>query len=113
MNSMVIPSNKLETARHSAVSEFANGHEGARPLADAVSMADRIATAAVEKTVEPEITVDVDGALSFDLRLANGWLVLAELDIDGTLDASVYDDRQGILVKRLPHTTDSELIAWF
>ena len=60
-----------------------------------------------------KITLDVDGALSFDLRLSKGWLVLAELDPDGTLDASIYDDRQGILIKRLPHTTDSELIAWF
>ena len=67
----------------------------------------------LRRTVEPEITVDVDGALSFDLRLANGWLLLAELDPDGALDASIYDDRQGILIKRLPRTTDSELIAWF
>ena len=110
---MAIPSNKLETAQHSAVRAFSIGHEGKWPVASAVSMADRVAKAAVDKTLEPEITVDVDGALSFDLRLANGWLVLAELDPDGTLDASIYDDRQGILIKRLPHTTDSELIAWF
>ena len=69
--------------------------------------------AAVEKTVEPEITVDVDGALSFDLRLASGLLLLAELALDGTLDASIYDDRQGVLIKRLPQATDYELIAWF
>ena len=103
----------LETAQHSAVRAFSIGHEGKRPVASVVSIADRVAKAAVDKTVEPEITVDVDGALSFDLRLANGWLVLAELDPEGALDASIYDDRQGILIKRLPHTTDSELIAWF
>ena len=110
---MVVPSNKLETAQHSAIRVFSIGHEGTRPSACVVSMADRIAKAAVDKTVEPEITVDVDGALSFDLRLASGWLLLAELDLDGDLDASIYDDRQGILIKRLPQATDSELIAWF
>lgn len=110
---MAISSKRLETAQHSAVRAFSIGHEGKRPAASAVGMADRVAKAAVDKTVEPEITLDVDGALSFDLRLSKGWLVLAELDPDGTLDASIYDDRQGILIKRLPHTTDSELIAWF
>ena len=110
---MVIPSNKLETTQLPSIRAFSTGHEGKRPSASVVSMADRIAKAAFDKTMEPEITVDVDGALSFDLRLANGWLVLAELDSDGTLDASIYDDRQGILIKRLPQATDSELIAWF
>ena len=63
--------------------------------------------------MEPEITVDVDGALSFDLRLTSGLLILAELDLFGELDASVYDDREGILVRRLPQTTESELIGLF
>ena len=110
---MAIPSNKLETAQHSAIRAFSIGHEGKRPSAKVVSMADRIARAAADKTVEPEITVDVDGALSFDLRLASGWLLLAELNLDGILDASIYDDHRGVLIKRLPQATDSELIAWF
>ena len=67
---------------------------------------------ATSKTVEPEITVDVDGALSLDLRLSNGWLVLAELGVDGALDASIYDD-EDVLIKRLPATTASELIRRF
>ena len=45
------------------------------------------------------------------VRAARDSLLLAEMDPDGALDASIYDDRQGILIKRLPHTTDSELIA--
>ena len=85
---MVIPSNKLETAQHSAIRVFSIGHEGKRPSVSVVSMADRIAKAAVDKTVEPEITVDADGALSFDLRLTSGRLVLAELDLDGAFAAS-------------------------
>ena len=110
---MVIPPNEPETTQHSATRAFSIGHDGKRPTADVVSMADRIARAAADKTVEPEITVDADGALSFDLRLTSGWLVLAELDLNGALDASTYDDRQGILIKRLPQATDSELVAWF
>ena len=110
---MVFPPNEPETTQRSATRAFSIGHEGKRPAADVVHIADRIAKAAVDKTVEPEITVDVDGALAFDLRLASSWLVLAELDLDGALDASIYDDRRGILIKRLPQATDSELIAWF
>ena len=76
-------------------------------------MAVRITEAALDKTVEPEVTLDVDGALSFDLRLTNGLLILAELDVYGGLDASVYDDHEGILVQRLAQTTESELIGLF
>ena len=98
---------------HSAVREFSDGLEGVRPTNATIGIASRIAEAALDKTVEPEITVDVDGALAFDLRLANGLLLLAELDLDGALDASVYDDRKGVLVERLPHATESDVIGWF
>ena len=38
----------------------------------------------------PGITVDIDGELSFDLRLKDGRLVFAELGFDGLLDVGVY-----------------------
>ncbi len=95
------------------VQEFAMGLEGVRPDAAVVAVASRILEAAIEKTVEPEFTVDVDGALSFDLRLSNGMLLLAELGIDGSLAASVFDDGRGVLIKYLPRTNDSELISLF
>ncbi len=98
---------------HPAVHSFSGGFGGKRPTVAVIEAASRIAAAALDKTVEPEITVDVDGALSFDLRLANGLLVFAELDIGGSIDASIYDDREGILIKRLPKATESELIGWF
>ena len=98
---------------HPAIRAFSQGLEGVRPTFAVIDAASRIAATALDKTVEPEITVDVDGALSFDLRLADGLLVLAELDVNGNLDASVYDDRKGVLVKRLAQTTHSELIALF
>ena len=104
---------KLEAPVHPAVQEFAEGVEGAIPEPTVVRTANTIARAAIEKTVEPEISVDIDGALSFDLRLANGLLLMAELDCQGGLDASIYDDKQGVLVKRLRNTTDAELILHF
>ena len=104
---------QLKPASLPAIQEFAGGLEDARPESGVVNMASRIASAALEKTIEPEITVDTDGALSFDLRLSNGLLVLAELCVDGSLDASVFDDERGVLVKHIPQATETELIALF
>lgn len=92
---------------------FSKGLEGERPARSVIDIAAQITTEAEAKTVQPEITVDVDGALSFDLRLSDGRLVLAELSMDGVLDASVYDDDLGISFTRLPQATASELIAYF
>ena len=100
-------------ALHPAVYDFSQGLAGVMPTADVVNVASRVAAAAIQKTVSPEITVDVDGALSFDLRTSAGLLVLAELGLDGELDASVYGDDQDGLIKRLPRTTAAELIGWF
>lgn len=108
----IIPGN-TQTTLHPAVQAFAEGVGNAQPAPDVVKAASRIAKAAIEKTIEPEISVDVDGALSFDLRLANGLLLMAELDVHGGLDASIYDDKQGVLVKRLRDTTDTELVLHF
>ncbi len=108
----IIPGN-TQTTLHPAVQAFAEGVEGVTPTPLVVKVADTIARAAIEKTVEPEISVDIDGALSFDLRLANGLLLMAELEVQGGLDASIYDDKQGVLIKRLRNTTDTELILHF
>ena len=103
----------LETATHPVVREFALGVDGRQPTASAVDMATRIVTAAVERTADSEISVDVDGALSFVLRLNDGRLVLAELNPDGSIDASRYDDDRGTNVKRLPRATAEDLINLF
>ena len=82
-------------------------------------MAARIVQAALDHTVGPEITVDdEDGDLDFHLRLTDGLLVMANLFPDGTIDASVYDDSQGIPVKtvkrmRRTSTSAAELIQLF
>lgn len=74
------------------VREFSLGMDGERPSRDVVDMANRLVQVAKERTDEPEITVDVDGALSFDLRLASGQLMFAELEVNGILDFTVLDD---------------------
>lgn len=94
-----------------ALDEFAAGLDGKQPELWVVEMASRIAEAALAKTREPEISVDVDGALSFDLRLASEYLLLAELEIDGSIDASVYD-LQDKLVQRMPKATAEAIISW-
>ena len=100
-----------EAKSHSAiVREFAAGVDGVRPGRSVVDKADRLVQAARQGTIEPEIAVDVDGALSFDLRLNNGLLLLAELSIAGNLDASVYDDAAGERVQRLPRATEAQFM---
>ena len=78
-------------------------------------MAIRITEAALESTVEPEISVDEDGALSLDLRLPNGLRMLAELPVDGSLDVGIYDDRdtnqRAREVEHLSNATADDLIA--
>jgi len=92
------------------VREFAAGVDGVRPGRSVVDKADRLVAAALQGTTEPEFAVDVDGALSFDLRLSNGLLLLAELSIAGNLDASVYDDAVGERVQGLPQATEAQFM---
>ena len=101
------------------VQEFARGANGIRPTAEVVYVANHVVQAAVAYTVGPHITVDdEDGDLDIHLRLTDGLIVMANLFLDGTLDASVYDDRQGIpvkTVKRMRRSKKSaeELISLF
>lgn len=92
------------------VREFAAGLDGVRPDRSVVAQAERLVKAALQRTAEPEIAVDVDGALSFDLRLSNGLLLLAELSVAGNLDASVYDDAAGERAQRLPQATEAQFM---
>ena len=95
-----------------AVDAFAEGLDGWQPELSVVELAVSITEAALSHTAQPEVSVDVDGALSFDLRTGSGHLILAELSPDGDLDASVYD-RQDKFLKRMPAATADELIACF
>ncbi len=93
----------------SALQEFANGVDGVVPNGLAVAAARQLAGAATA-TAFPEITVDIDGALSFDLRLRDGSLLLAELTAEGALDASVYGGDNNLL-RRIPEATVEEICS--
>ena len=83
-----------------ALAEFAAGIQGARPSRLIVAAAREISLAAVRYTREPEITVDVDGELSFDLRLSDGRLLLAELGSDGRAHVGIHDENDRLAEHR-------------
>ncbi len=99
-------SHHMPAAVSSALEEFRHGLDGLQPHVDVVDLATRIAQVAVESTVHPDITFDVDGELSFYLRLHDGRLLLAELAVDGSIDASLYDDKNSLLKRMAPATED-------
>ena len=103
----------IRVSRHPAVTEYARGKEGECPDQAYVDLADRIVVKAISNSTNPDIHVDFEGALSFDLRLPNGQLLLAELFIDGTLDVSVYDDDLDKWVVSWPHATESQFSSLF
>ena len=49
-----------------------------------------MAVAAMYHTVRPEVVIDLDGAVEFDLRLKDGRLILAELSGDGSFNGCVF-----------------------
>ena len=92
------------------VREFSSGMDGRTPGFDVVDLARVLVRAAEQRTYQPEITIDVDGALSFDLRLTSGLLMFAELTIDGGLDITILDDRgqDTFVVRHLSPATESQ-----
>ena len=74
------------------VREFSSGMDGRTPGFDVVDLAGALVREAEQRTHQPEITIDVDGALSFDLRLTSGLLMFAELAIGGKLDITILND---------------------
>ena len=83
-----------EEDRHTIpVHEFVKGVSEESPSDSVVAMAFRIVRAAHQFTVDPLITFDDEGGeLDFHMRLRNGLLVMADIFLDGSIDASVYDD---------------------
>ena len=89
------------------VAEFTMGLRGdVKPSSDVVAMAYRI-TKAATSTESPEVTLDVDGALAFDLRLHSGNRLLAELAPSGWLDGGVYS-HDGERVRRVVELQSEE-----
>lgn len=108
---MTTRTSETETATRAALAEFAAGLYGKRPEPQVVEMTARIVKAALTKTVKHDISFDDEEcALSFDLELSSGHLILAELWSDGSIDASVYDgDKRR--VKRMPKASESDMLA--
>lgn len=110
---MTTRASETETAAKAALAEFAAGLDGKRPEPWVVEMAARIAKVALDKTVKQDISFDDEEcAVSFHLQLTNGYIMLAELEIDGNIDASVYNHERRC-VKRMPKATESEIMALF
>ena len=94
------------------VREFSSGMDGRTPGFDVVDLAGALVREAEQRTHQPEITIDVDGALSFDLRLTSGLLMFAELAIDGKLDITILNDTgpESFVVTHLSGATEAQFI---
>ena len=90
--------------------EFADGVGGRAPSRPTLHAARRIATEATKCTKNPDLTVDVDGALSFDMRAMDGRIVFAEMDTDGQLDVGVYSE-SGQMLDHNPQATEATFFA--
>lgn len=105
-----IQSSSLPSEIESELIDFAAGVEDeVAPSSQVVATARRLSQVAVDNTVEPEISVDVDGALSFDLRLKDNRLVLAELNVDGSISVRMYDPEYEPLAS-VPSATEQALV---
>ena len=90
---------------HPAITEFRRGtSEGRMPTEQIVAVARRLCDLA-SRSRQPEISVDMDGALSFDLRLHDDTLVMAELAIAGTVEAGLYN-RDNEEIGRIDNSSD-------
>ena len=104
---------QAEPYSHPALREFAAGKEGNPPTEEANRLAQRIVRTADQKGTHPDILVDFEGALSFDLNLPDGKLLLAYLFPDGVLDVSVYDDATGEWAVNNPAATERDFVGLF
>ena len=99
--------------------EFSQGISEDRPTEEITRMAGLVVEACWEYTDGAHVSFDdEDGSLDFHLRLSNGHLVMANIFLNGGVDASVYDDSQGTPVKlvrrlRCGQTSGEDLIELF
>jgi hypothetical protein len=68
---------------------------GEHPTLDTISMAGRIVRAVHAVVKKPDIVLDDDGELSFDFRLSDGRLIMAEFTVAGKLWVGVYGGKDG------------------
>ena len=98
---------------HDATLAFSEGFEGIRPSRNTLANAENLVRAAVAKCARADIDVDDNtGSLAFDLRLSDGTLLFAEIDISGELNADLFDDKgeEAIWVKHFPNPSFGDLM---
>lgn len=101
----------LSNALQNELDQFTQGVEAEQPpIKEVVDMATRILHVAVENAPVPDVIVDTAGALSFDMRLNDRRLIMAELEADGSINVGEYD-AQDELIKFRPLATESEFIS--
>lgn len=103
----------VKSSVHPALANFEKGKEGIRPDQATLSLARTLIEVATRRASNPDIHVDFEGSLSFDLRLHNGHWLLADLFIDGQLDVSVYDTAAKEWVVNWPRATESQFKSIF
>ena len=92
------------------LNEFAHGIGGKAPSDSTLDAARRFAAEANQYTNNLDLTVDIDGALSFDMRTSDSRVVFAEMDIDGQLDVGVYSEA-GQMLDHDPQATQDIFFA--
>lgn len=108
--------NRDRAPLHDATLAFSEGFEGVRPSPNILQDADKLVRAAIAKCARADIDVDDNtGSLAFDLRLSDGALLFAEVDVFGKLNADMFDDEGGkaVWLEHFPNPSFSDLIGMF
>ena len=101
----------LSNPLQNELDQFTQGLETEKPpTKEVVDMATRILHVVVDNAPVPDVIIDTAGALSFDMRLNDRRLIMAELEADGSINVGEYDS-QDELIKFLPLATESEFIS--
>ena len=99
------PAERIDHEVQDILDEFRKGFDGEhQPSKNVVEMATKICQTAIKATDHPDIIVDDDGALSFDFRLKSGYLIMAEIEIDGSIAANLYDENDQLLEEMIRAT---------
>ena len=98
---------------HPIAHEFSSGIGGIIPEERVALMVDRIIRAVIDRTRNPEYSVDIDGALSFETTLDDGAFMMCEVSIAGNINAGLYSDADGDLERFMAQATEQELLDLF
>lgn len=108
--------NRDRVPLHDATLAFSEGFDGVRPSPNTLENAERLVRAAIAKCARADIDVDDNtGSLAFDLRLSDGALLFAEVEISGKLNADMFNDEgeEAVWLKHFPNPSFSDLIGMF